>query len=429
MDRRLLGEKQDHPEHTPRSDSDTSDLSPSAAIKETGLGVILIARTALNIPLRLSYFFLPAITRGLGVPLSAGGALVSTASLMGLVAPVFGVLSDRLGGRRIMVLGIALFALAALLTAGLPWYGMTVVAFALMGLAKMAFDPAMQVFLGRRVPYKRRAWALGLAELPWSFSLLAMPLCGWLIDAVSWRSPFLLLGILGLPIWWLTQRALPQGVTLSANPPAQRETVSTALSLGQTVRSLVGPIRQVLADHQSRLAVATAALIGFAQINIIVVYGAWMEDGFGLTVANVGLVTLIIGAAELIAELGVAFISDRSGKRRSVIVSVIFTGLAYLALPHLTGNLPAALVGTAVMTLFFEFSVVGLLPLISGMNADARGTVMSLSSAVGSVSRAIAAPVGVALYAPGDIGRNGPVSALACLLLLLVLLQLHERGQ
>jgi hypothetical protein len=53
---------------------------------------------------------------------------------------------------------------------------------------------------------------------------------------------------------------------------------------------------------------------------------------------------------------------------------------------------------------------------------------MSLSRAVGSASRAIAAPVGVALYAPGDIGLNGPVSALACLLLLLVLLRLRERG-
>jgi hypothetical protein len=54
---------------------------------------------------------------------------------------------------------------------------------------------------------------------------------------------------------------------------------------------------------------------------------------------------------------------------------------------------------------------------------------MSLGRAAGSVSRAIAAPVGIALYAAGDISRNGLASALACLLLLLVLLRLRERGQ
>jgi predicted MFS family arabinose efflux permease len=154
-----------------------------------------------------------------------------------------------------------------------------------------------------------------------------------------------------------------------------------------------------------------------------------MEDGFGLSLTSLGAVTLVIGAAELLAELGVAFVSDRFGKRRSVLVSVVLLGLAYLALPRLTGSLGIALVGTAVMTLLFEFTIVGLLPLVSGMNASARGALMSLSWAAMSLSRVIAAPVGVALYTPGDIGVNGPVSAAACVLLLLVLLRLRERGE
>jgi predicted MFS family arabinose efflux permease len=193
--------------------------------------------------------------------------------------------------------------------------------------------------------------------------------------------------------------------------------------------SLVDNVRRVWKDPQSKLALATTALIAFAQVNLMVVYGAWMEDGFGLTVTSLGAVTLVIGAAELVAELAVAFISDRFGKRRSVLVSVILLGLAYLALPRLTASLGIALVGSAVTTLFFEFTVVGLLPLVSGMNANARGALMSLSWAAMSASRVIAAPVGVALYAPGDIGVNGPVSAAACVLLLLVLLRLRERGE
>lgn len=403
-------------------DSDARGAGSSAAGGRTGLAVILIARVVLNVPARLSYFFLPAIARGLAVPLSAGGRLVSIASLMGLLAPLFGALSDRAGARRVMIFGSALFAVGALLTAALPWYGVALVTFGLMGLAKIAFDPAMQVFLGERVPYERRGHALGLAELSWSLSLLAMPLCGWLTDAAGWRAPFLVLGLAGVPVWWLARCALPP------DAPTQQESVSQPRDLKRLLASLVVLVRSVLADGQARLALAATALIGFAQINVMVVYGAWMEDGFGLSVSELGLATLVMGAAELVAELAVALVSDRFGKRRSVFISVIFTALAYIVLPRLTGSLGVALVGSAVMIFFFEFTIVGLLPLVSGMNADARGTMMSLSRAVGSASRAIAAPIGVALYAPGDIGLNGPASALACLLLLVVLLRLRERG-
>jgi predicted MFS family arabinose efflux permease len=306
--------------------------------------------------------------------------------------------------------------------AGVPWYGAAVVAFGFLGLAKMAFDPAMQVYIGRRVPYQRRGRALGLSELAWSLALLGMPLCGWLIEAVSWRLPFLLLGIISIPVWFITRRALP------ADPGSDIPSGSESWGLRRTVTAIMAQVRQVWEDRQSMLALTTLALIGFAQINVLVVYGAWMEDRFGLSVSNLGVVTLIIGASELVAELAVAFISDRLGKRRSVFVSVIFTALAYLALPRLTGSLGAALAGTAVMTFFFEFTIVGLLPLVSGMNADARGTVMSLGRAAGSASRAVAAPIGVALYTTGDIGLNGPLSALACFVLLAVLLGLRERG-
>ena len=400
---------------------DPLDSRTPAAEERTGLGVILVARMIANVPYRMTTFFLPAISRGLGVSLSAGGTLVSVASLMGLLAPLFGAYSDRAGGRRTMVFGTAVFAIGALLVAGLPWYGAAMVAFGLIGLAKMAFDPGMQVFLGQRVPYEQRGRVLGLSELAWAFSLLAMPLCGWLIETVSWRAPFLLLGLVGVPVWWLTRRALPNDL------PSNGSGSAAQARAGAVIAALRDQVRQVARDSQSLLALAPMALIGFAQVNLLVVYGAWMEDRFGLSVSNLGLVTLVIGIAELAAELAVAYVADRAGKRRSVFVAVVLTGLAYLALPHLTGSLALVLIGTAVMTFFFEFTIVALLPLLSGMNAEARGTVMSLGRAAGAASRAVAAPVGVALYRFGDITRNGPVSAAVCFLILVVLVRLRER--
>jgi DHA1 family inner membrane transport protein len=380
------------------------------------LGVILLARVSLNLPVRLTYFFLPAIGRGLGVSLSAAGALVSVRSLAGVVAPLFGALSDRLGGRRVMILGLAMLVVGAALIAGLPWYGVALLGFGVLGLSKSAYDPAMQAYVGQRVPYERRGRVLGLVELAWSGSLLGMPFCGWLIQQVGWRAPFFLVAILGVVGWWLTRRSLP----LDPGGPA-----------GVGERGLRGPLHtvgQLWQDCNARLAFTITALLMLAQDNLMVVYGAWMEDRFGLSVTALGLVTLVFGGAEVLAELGVALLSDRLGKRRAVFLSVMLTGCGYLLLPRLTGSLSDALLGTAFVILAFEFSIVGLIPIVSGLNATARGTLMSLNVAAASVGRMVAAPMAVALYRPGDLTRNGPVSALVCLLLLGLLSRLREGG-
>jgi DHA1 family inner membrane transport protein len=387
-----------------------------ARSERAALGVILFARINLNLPVRLTYFFLPAIGRGLGVSLSAAGALVSVRSLTGVVAPLFGALSDRLGGRRVMILGLALLVAGAGLTVGLPWYGMALLGFGVLGLSKSAYDPAMQAFVGQRVPYERRGRVLGLVELAWSGSLLAMPLCGWLIQRVGWRVPFLLVAILGVLGWWLTRQMLP---------------LDSSGRAGEGERGLKGPLRVIghlWRDRDARLALTITALLMLAQDNLMVVYGAWMEDRFGLSVTALGLVTLVFGGAEVLAELGVALLSDRLGKRRAVFLSLAFTGCGYLLLPRLTGSLANALLGTAFVILAFEFSIVGLILIVSGLNATARGTLMSLNVAAASVGRMVAAPLAVALYRPGDLTRNGPVSALMCLLLLGLLALLRERG-
>jgi predicted MFS family arabinose efflux permease len=377
----------------------------------------MFARIALNLPVRLSYFFLPAVARGLAISLPAAGFLVGVRSVAGLAAPFFGVLGDRMGERRVMVLGMGMLVAGAALVGASQWFALAALAFGILGLSKSAFDPAMQGFLGHRVPYERRARALGLAEMAWSGALLGMPLCGWLIDHVNWRAPFALIAVLGILGWWLTRRAL--------SPLGDSGTHAHEGDAGSELyHSLLGLWR----DRDARLALAITALLMLAQDNLMVVYGAWMEDRFGLTVTALGMVTLVFGAAELTAELGVALLSDRLGKRRTVFLSLVLTGCAYLLLPHLTGGLLVALSGTVLVILAFEFSIVGLIPIVSGLSATARGTLMSLNVAAAAVGRMVAAPLAVTLYGPGDLVGNGAMSAAVCVLLLILLSLLRERG-
>jgi predicted MFS family arabinose efflux permease len=69
-----------------------------------------------------------------------------------------------------------------------------------------------------------------------------------------------------------------------------------------------------------------------------------------------------------------------------------------------------------------------LIPIVSGLNATARGPLMSFNVGAASLGRMVAAPLAVALYRHGDLSRNGPVSAFLCLLLLVLLARLREGG-
>ena len=378
------------------------------------LGVIFLARTSVSLPVRVTYPFLPAISRGLGVSLAAASTLVSVRSLTGVGAPLFGALADWLGERRVMLLGAILLAVGGLLTAGLPGYGMALVGFGLLGLAKSAYDPAMQAYIGRQVPYERRGRALGIIELSWSATWLSMPLSGWLIGHVNWRMPFFIFAALGILVGWLIRRVIP--------------VTSGRKAEGARLSSLTAGWRHIWRDRQAWLALSITGLLMLAQDNLIVVYGAWMEDTFGLTVTALGVVSLGIGAAETTAELGAAFFSDRIGKRRGVFLGLVFAALGYLVLPRLTGGLGLALLGLVMVVLAFEFSVVCLIPLVSGLSATARGTLMSFNVAAFSAGRMFAAPLAVALYRPGDLTRNGLLSALICVGLIGLLSFVDERG-
>jgi DHA1 family inner membrane transport protein len=81
----------------------------------------------------------------------------------------------------------------------LPFYGPIMVALFLAGLGISVYNPAIQAYIGERVPSHRRGMAVGLIETCWAgSSLVGIPLVGLLIDRFVSRAPFFVLGALGL---------------------------------------------------------------------------------------------------------------------------------------------------------------------------------------------------------------------------------------
>jgi DHA1 family inner membrane transport protein len=363
-----------------------------------GLGAATLARTFLNTARRFVYPFAPVLSRGLGVPLTAVTSLIAVNQATGLLSPVFGPLGDRWGYRALMLAGLGMLGVGMLAGGLLPVYGAVLLALFLAGLGKNIFDPALQAYVGERVPYQRRGLAIGLIEFAWAGStLVGIPAAGLLIDRLGWRSPFLALGGLGLCSLVALRVLIPGdgGREHAADRPAGFREAWRRLSRERAALGALG----------------FGFLVAAANDNLFVVYGAWLETTFGLSIVALGAATSVIGAAELLGEGLTASISDRLGLKRAVIIGLVLSGLSYALLPLTGSSLPLALGGLFAIFLSFEFTIVTAYSLFTEILPGARATMMSSGLAASGVGRMVGALMGGAVWLAGGLAATGLVSA------------------
>jgi predicted MFS family arabinose efflux permease len=351
---------------------------PSSGMFGRPLIIIFLARTTLNTAHRIIYPFLPTIARGLGISLTTASILITLRLLAGLAAPFVGPVADRHSRRRVMEVALLVFSLAGIFMTAGNIFATAAIAFLLYGLSKVLYDPTVQAYLGDTVPYARRGRAIGTIELPWSAAwLIGVPAAGFLIERFGWRAPWGVLIGFGLLSWWLTPAGLPPG-----RRPASQE--ATPLRF----KSLIGAWHGLLRHRRVVILLATSFLLVMALEIPFVVYGAWLESSFGLSLSTLGLASIVVGLAEACAELGTTVFTDRLGKKRSVLLGLVGLAASLAALPLLGhAGLVTALAGLALVMLSFEFGIVSLLPLATEVAPDARATLLSLNLTAFSLGR------------------------------------------
>jgi len=361
--------------------------------------VFTVARTVVNSGYRMVYPFLPVIARGLGVELSDLALAVTARSSLGLASPFLGSFADVVGRRRTMIFGLLLYS-ASLMIVGLwPTLPALFASLILAAAGKLILDPAVGAYLGDRVPYSRRGLAMALSEVSWSGAfLLGVPMAGWLIARAGWNKPFLLFALLALGSAALVRVIVPKEESQAHIQPFLRTS-----------------FRLVLANRAALAGLAVGLLISTSNELVNIVFGAWLEGGFGLQVAALGAASAVIGAAELSGEGLVAGLVDRLGKKRAVALGITANAAACLALEPLGRTLPGALAGLFLFYITFEFALVSGIPLMSELVPGARATVLAGNMGSHSAGRAVGALIGPALFAggllAGGLSANAGVAA------------------
>ncbi len=363
------------------------------------IGAATLCRLTLNTARRFAYPFAPVISQGLGVPLYAVTSLIAVNQATGLLGLFFGPFGDRLGYRRMMLAGLGALAVGMFAGGFVPVFAVTLGAFFLAGLGKSIYDPAIQAFVGLRVPYHRRGRAIGIIELSWAgSSLLGIPAIGFLISHSGWRTPFFALGAVGLAGF----------VVLAFLLPTDKKPDGTGIGPASLFRLWAA----LLKKRRAAGAVVFAFLVSVAYDNFFVVYGLWMNAAFGLGVAAVGMATVIIGVAELFGEGLTATLADRFGLSRAVSAGIAAGCVCFLMLPWVGKTLFFGLCVLFFLFLSLEFAIVSSMSLFTELFPESRAAMMSAFFAGASLGRVLGAMIGFPVWAVGGISGTALVSAL-----------------
>ena len=362
------------------------------------IGPALFCRLVFNTARRFAYPFAPVLARSLGVPLTAVTSMIAVNQATAMLSLFFGPLADRWGYRLMMLSGLALLVGGMFAAGFLPFYGMVLVALFLAGLGKSIFDPAVQAYVSERVPYRRRGMAIGFLEVAWAGStLIGIPLVGLLMDNIGWRSPFFAMGGLGL-----------LGIVLVYLLMSPKE---KPLKLQRSSIGLRSAWSQLIVQRRALGTIGFAFFASVANDNLFVVYGAWIEQAFNLSIVALGLGTGVIGLAELLGETLTATLADRLGLKRSVMVGLVLSTACYAILPFCGRTIYLALAGLFLTFITFEFMIVTSISLTTELLPDSRATMLSGCLAAAGIGRVIGALIGGPIWLFGGIPATAMVSA------------------
>jgi len=348
---------------------------------------------------------LPLVGDTLGIAEGLLGTLVSAYSVMvGIFAIIAGPFSDRLGRRRILLVGSGLMTLGLLAHVGVQGYWSFMLVRVLTGVAGGILSGAAVSYVGDYFPYERRGWATGWVMSGTAFGqILGIPMGVVLAGAFGFRIPFLLFATSMGATFLLALFRLPQ-------PEVQRSTRPVTL-------------RRAVTDYAALLrrpeisAAATAFFLMFLGVSLYVVYlPTWLERGVGATANQIALLFLVGGIANVIVGPQAGRISDRVGRKGLILVSCVGLSVVMALTTLVVGSVPLAypwffLVMALVAMRIGPFSAL-LTALVSD---DRRGSLLSLTVALGQIGFAVGGTLAGLLYASAGYGVTSVLAGVSVL--------------
>ena len=310
----------------------SASASPVAASSATcpALAGLALAALLSSLGISIANVGLPALAQAFGAPFQAVQWVV-LAYLIALAALVLGAgrLGDVMGRRRVLLVGLALFAAASLAAALAPSLVVLVAARAVQGAGAAVMTALAMALVSETVPKSHAGRAMGLLGTVSAVGTALGPtLGGVLIAGRGWRALFIALLPLALLGWVLVHRYVAKD-----RPAAPADTPRAGG---------VAPFAQALRDTPLRSGLATSALVSTVLMATLVIGPFHLSRALGLPAALVGLAMSVGPLISAVSGVPAGRAVDRFGAARMVLVGLAVSTAGCLLLALLPASLGVA---------------------------------------------------------------------------------------
>ncbi|MCX5370940.1 MFS transporter [Streptomyces sp. NBC_00015] len=358
---------------------------------------------------------------------------------------LFGTLGDKVGRRRILLLGYALFGVASALAAFAGTAQTLILARALLGVGGAMIMPATLSILRQVFPDRReRALAIGIWSAVAAVGAAVGPLLGgFLLEHFWWGSVFLVnipLMLVSLPVGrlllpesrgaadgpWDVVGALMAAAGLFGVVLGVKRLGGGELGLFTVAPLLVGAVLIVLFVRRQRrrlhplvdlgmfrrpafsTSVGCIVLAMLALVGLELIAAQYLQLVLGLSPLETGLRLLPLTFAAMAAGLAGARLLRQFGPRRMVCGGFVLTALAVLTLTAMGESDSTGLLLSGFLLLGFGLETT-LFAAYESMLSEAPPEQAGGAAAIGETSYQLGAGIGIALlgsvmnaaYAPG----------------------------
>jgi predicted MFS family arabinose efflux permease len=338
---------------------------------------------------------LPEIAADFGQPVENVGLLASAYALpLALLAIPFGPVSDRLGRRFSMLLGMGIF-LGAVVASGLaPSHTTLLAARVVNGLGAAIVGPAVFAYAADlSSPEQRgRAMATVLVAFPIS-TILGLPLGGLIAATFGWRAVFAFIAVIAVGALLLVWR-------LPADAPRAAASATYLAGL------------RALARSRATLTAVLVTLVWFTgSFGLFVYLGTYFTESFGFTTLQVGLTLTIIGFVAVVATRVAGRLIDRFGAKRVVLIGLSCFAVAAFFLPIARAFLPWALLNMGLWVFGVWMGLPGQQAIVSETLPTWRGTALAANTSALYLGGTIGPAITGTILAAGGFELAGPWSA------------------
>jgi len=264
---------------------------------------------------------LPEIVQQLQLDPRWAGLLVSMHALaIAVCTPLFGILADRIGKLKVLIPGLALYALFGAAGAWMQSFLPLLATRALLGAASGAVAAATIGLLGTMYEGEARSRILGYATSAMTTASILIPLVGGWVGQHHWQYAFYLYGF-GLPLAAIASLLLKE----------RQSSQSSVLPTNQTEQLL-----HILRQPRTLQLYLTLALAASVVYSVVIYTPLYLREAIGATPLLNGSVLAVraIGAA-IVSALVASRLAKAIGSERAIALGFTLMSLTLVTIPFL----------------------------------------------------------------------------------------------